>query len=379
VKILHLLGTASDEASGPTYSVQRLAREQGQQANEVQLFSQTDAPSAPSAGFTHQTFPVGHGMKRVLHSPQMSAKMRTMSVDVVHNHAMWMAQGLYALAMRRQARSPLLVTSPRGSLAPFAMQHNRWRKRALWPLQHQILAGSDLFHATADHELLDIRRLGYRQPVAVVGNGIDLPEHISPSASQIFGPRRTLLYLGRIHRLKGIDQLLDAWKVVAPAHPEWQLAIAGPLIPTSGYDLEREVSKRGLDRVIIVGPLYGEEKSRAYREAELYVLPSRGENFGITIAEALAQGTPVVACHGAPWRVLEEEKAGWWVPQGATSLATCLDAVLGISTEELAEYGRRGLELVAQEYSWNSLAQKMTTAYRYVLGQVDRPDWVHLA
>jgi hypothetical protein len=67
VKILHLLGTASDEASGPTYSVQRLAREQGQQANEVQLFSQTDAPSAPSAGFTHQTFPVGHGMKRVRH------------------------------------------------------------------------------------------------------------------------------------------------------------------------------------------------------------------------------------------------------------------------------------------------------------------------
>lgn len=377
MKILHLLGTASDEASGPTYSVQSLAREQGRQGECVHLFSQTGSPVRSSAGFAHRTFPVPLGMKRILHSPQMNAAMRTMSVDVVHNHAMWMTQGLYALAMRRRGRARILVTSPRGSLAPYAMQHNRWRKRALWPLQYRALAESDLIHATAEHEVEDIRRMGFQQPVALVSNGVDLAPQLPAASSKMFGPSRTLLYLGRIHRLKGIDELLDAWQTLEPRHTNWQLAVAGP--QADGYDLEREIARRALNRVLIVGPLYGEEKIRAYREAELYVLPSRGENFGITIAEALAQGTPVVACHGSPWQVLEERGAGWWIPHGSAALSNCLDVALDMSAAELAKYGNRGVALVTAEYAWPSLAERVTAAYAFALGEIDRPDWVHLA
>lgn len=378
MKILHLLGSATDEASGPTYSVQSLAREQALQGCHTNLFSQNGKPLAKSFNFEHRTFPVMPGMQRFLHSPQMNAAMGSMRVDIVHNHAMWMAQGLYGLSMRRRGNARALVTSPRGSLAPYAMRHNRWRKSVMWPLQHRVLAESDLLHATADHELEDIRRMGFRQPVALISNGVDLRAQLPAREERMFGAARTLLYLGRIHPLKGLDELLDAWGRVSCGHPDWQLAIAGPTPVTGGYDLEDGIARHGLERVKVTGPLYGEDKARAYREAELYVLPSRGENFGITIAEALAQGTPVIACHGAPWRVLEERGAGWWIPQGARSLVQCLDVALAKPAEELTQIGRRGLKLVTEEFAWPTLANKMMTAYSYALGQGDRPGWVHL-
>lgn len=378
MKILHLLGSATDEASGPTYSVQSLAREQALQGCHTNLFSQNGKPFETSVNFEHCTFPVAPGMQRILHSPQMNAAMRSMNVDIVHNHAMWMAQGLYGLSMRRRRKARALVTSPRGSLAPYAMRHSRWRKSLMWPLQYRVLAGSDLLHATADHELEDIRRMGFRQPVALISNGVDLPAQLPVREKRMFGAARTLLYLGRLHPLKGLDELLDAWARLSSNHPDWQLAIAGPSPVTGGYDLVDGIARRGLEQVQIVGPLYGEDKSRAFREAELYVLPSRGENFGITIAEALAQGTPVVACHGAPWRVLEERGAGWWIPQGASSLVQCLDVVLAKPADELTEIGRRGLKLVTDEFTWPALANKMIAAYAYALERGDRPGWVHL-
>jgi len=379
LKILHCLGRASDEASGPTHSVLKLARAQGSLGEETLLFSQTGEPYPPSQGFLHNTFPSSPWLSKLIHSPQMAAAMRELRVDVVHNHAMWMAQGIYAHRMRSRGGARLLVTSPRGSLARWAMEYRRWRKRLMWPVfQRGILADSDLFHATGEQEIADIRRYGFRQPIALIANGVEMPDLPDASAPARSTPRR-LLFLARIHPIKGLDNLLDAWSELQGRHPGWELAVAGPLAPDAKYDLPREVARRGLERIEILGPVFGEDKSAAYRDAELYVLPSFTENFGLTIAEALAHGTPVVTTRTTPWPMLEEQNAGWWIELGVRPLVQCLDVALALPAEELAQKGARGRKWVERNLGWQSLADKMLAAYRFALEGGNPPDFIDLA
>ncbi len=376
MRILHCLGSAIDEASGPTQSVLELARAQGAAGAEALLFSQLGQPLPASPGFAHRTFPTTGWGKRLLHSQAMAAAVRTLSVDVVHNHAMWMAQGIYARRARAERRARLLVTSPRGSLSQWAMNHHRWRKRLFWPLfQHAVLAQSDLLHATAEHELDDIRRHGLRQPVALIPNGVDLPD-LAALPGNATGNPRSLLFLARIHPVKGLGNLLDAWVELEPRHRDWRLAIAGPEEGGAGFSLAAEIAQRGLKRVDVLGPLYGDAKTAAYAGAELYVLPSFSENFGLTVAEALSCGTPVITTRATPWRTLEVERAGWWIDVGVRPLVECLDAALALAPADLAARGARGRDWVERHLGWQSLAEKMLAAYRFALDGGSAPDFI---
>jgi len=101
----------------------------------------------------------------------------------------------------------------------------KWRKRAMWPTQRRALTQANCFHVTSEKELDDVRRLGFSNRVAIIHNGIDLPalgQHIKNPAA----PRR-LLFLGRVHRLKPLDRLLESWKLLQAKFPDWELTIAG--------------------------------------------------------------------------------------------------------------------------------------------------------
>ena len=165
-------------------------------------------------------------------------------------------------------------------------------------LQEAAVRSAACFHATSEQEYRDIRRAALRQPVAIVPNGIDMPTmSAKPKASGL----RTLLYLGRIHPIKGIDDLLRAWQRVASQFRDWQLRLVGP--DNDGYraQLERLSTELKLPRVMFAGPRYGADKQAEYAAADLYVLPSHTENFGMSAAEALARGVPIITTH---WHAL---------------------------------------------------------------------------
>ena len=121
-----------------------------------------------------------------------------------------------------------------------------------------------------------------------------------PTAAKPQDRRRQLFFLGRIHPIKGINNLLRAWQVVEHRFPDWDLLIVGP--DNAGYmdEMQALAAHLRLERVAFGGPLYGEEKLRAYQAASLFVLPTHSENFGMTVAEALAAGTPAIVTQGAP-------------------------------------------------------------------------------
>ena len=199
-----------------------------------------------------------------------------------------------------------------------ALRRSWLKKKVFWAiLQGPAVRSAACFHATSEQEYRDIRRAGLRQPVAIVPNGVDIRAvSAKPKASGL----RTLLYLGRIHPIKGIDSLLRAWHRIASQFPDWQLRLVGP--DTIGYraELERLSTELQLPRVVFAGARYGADKQAEYAAADLYVLPSHTENFGMTVAEALAQGVPIVTTMGTPWQGVRERGCGWCVPADAAGL-----------------------------------------------------------
>ncbi|NNE82716.1 MAG: glycosyltransferase, partial [Alphaproteobacteria bacterium] len=133
-----------------------------------------------------------------------------------------------------------------------------------------------------------------------------------------------------------------------------------------------------LQRVEFSGPLYGEDKWRAYQEADLYVLPSHSENFGMTVAEALAAGTPVITTRGAPWAELEPRGVGWWIDIGVDALVASLQEAMTSSPEELIVRGERGREWMIQKFSWQRVGTMMDQTYQWLLHRGEMPNWVHL-
>ena len=310
----------------------------------------------------------------------LRAQCTSGQVDVVHNHGMWQMNSVYPAWATRQT-GVRLVYSPRGAFSLWAMKHGSGAKRLFWPLfQRQALRQADGFHATAESEYQDIRRLGFRQPVAIIPNGIDLPE----LPDRRHSPARTLLFLGRVHVVKGLDLLLPAWKMVQEIYPDWRLVIIGGddgYHGATGYleQIKRQASELGLKRIHFLGSLYGEQKLQAYRDAELYVLPSYSENFAVTVAEALSMETPAIVSKGAPWSGLTEQGAGWWIDIGVEPLTNCLKDVLSRSPDQLAAMGRRGREWMRRDFSWDGIGIRMAETYRWLCDRsLPVPTWVRL-
>lgn len=379
VRAVHIVPAISEEASGPSYSVVRLSEALVAQGQEVTLAALDWAP-LPSPRPFLKTFPLGLGPRRLGRSPAMKRWLaetaRAGGLDLIHNHGLWMMPNIYPGWVAGRQGVPLVV-SPRGTLSEWAMQSGSSIKRVFWPwVQKPALASTTCFHATAESEYKNIRRMGFRQPVAIIPNGIDIPDLVPKTLNESRNESRTLLFLGRVHPIKGLDMLLPVWRAVQGRFLEWRLRIVGP--DNRGYlaEMQRLASELHLERVEFSGALRGEQKWQAYQEADLFVLPTYSENFGMAVAEALAAGTPAIVTRGAPWAGLEQQGAGWWIDIGVDSLVACLEDALSHSPESLAEIGQNGRRWMEAEFSWARVGQRMVETYRWILDGGNKPNWV---
>ena len=377
MRVIHVVSAITEEASGPSYSVRRLCESLIATGTDVRLASLDWAPMSNPPAYLRR-FPFGWGPRRLGVSPRMLRWLKEEVIsgrtDIIHNHGLWMMPNVYSGRVCRNERCRLVV-SPRGTLSRWALGRNRLEKEIFWQLlQRPAVAAAAGFHATAESELEDIRRLGFRQPVCVIPNGVDIP----PLEKKPHAGRRQLLFLGRIHPVKGVDFLLRAWQAVERRFPDWDLRVAGP--DDGGYlaEIQALAAQLQLKRFTFCGPLYGDEKWRAYRNASLFVLPTHSENFGMTVAEALAAGTPAIVTRGAPWAGLVAHGAGWWIEIGIDPLVDCLEQALSISPQRLEEMGRTGHDWMRRDYSWDRIGDQFLETYRWLLHGGDTPAWVKL-
>jgi len=375
VTFIHIVPAISEEASGPSYSVVRLCDELINAGCQVELAALDWAPIANPKGYL-RVFPLGTGPRRLGRSPAMARWLADQAssgrVQLLHNHSLWMLPNVYPGRVAKSYALPFVV-SPRGTMSTWAMDSGSKVKRFFWPiLQKPALDAVTCFHATAESEYLDIRRLGFKQPVVIIPNGVDLLPFHSKAPNEM----RTLLFLGRIHPKKGLDMLLPAWRVLQDRFPDWELLIVGP--DNGGYlgKVRELANDLDLRRVDFSGPLYGVEKLKAYSNADLFILPTYSENFGMSVAEALAAGTPAIVTHGAPWSGLATHKAGWWIETDLDALIASMQEAMVLDKQILAAMGRRGRDWMAREFSWGAVGKEMARTYSWLLGRGALPSSV---
>jgi len=377
MRVAEVVPGIHEMASGPSYSVPALCRVLTRQGVDLELHvNHGSKPNGASYRFH------AHGKwdwpPRLDWSPAMRRAMRRCAerVDIIHSHGLWNMANIYpGWAMRNT--DCRLVISPRGTLSPAALRFSATKKRIIWTLwQRRAVQQATCFHATSEAEYAQIRDMHLKAPVAVIPNGIDLPDLAGRPVAK--PRRRRLLFLGRIARIKGIANLLEAWTALAPQFPDWELRITG--CDDRGHQREMKTLAAELkpERLEFTEAVYGREKSNALLAADLFVLPTRSENFGMAVAEALAHGTPAIVTKRAPWKDLETHKCGWWIDFGVEPLVECLRSALAESPEALAARGARGRDWMQRDFSWQSVGKKMLETYRWILDGGEVPDYVRV-
>jgi glycosyltransferase involved in cell wall biosynthesis len=373
VRALHVIAGLDEADGGPAYSIPALCRSLGRGGAEVQLFSVKGRDSWSGGRvpeYSERRFAQnGAGVPvvgRLRWSAGLGAELNRAGpgVEIIHDHGVWLMPNVQAGRAAARSGRPLVV-SPRGMFGAAALEFSRDVKRVFWALaQGPAIRGAACFHATSEQEYHEIRAFGLTRPVAIIPNGIDVTDADRAGP----GPRveRVALSLGRLHPKKGLDGLVRAWAAVEGAHPDWRLRIVGP--GERGYDhrLRALVAELGARRVTIEDAIYGGAKTAAYREADVFVLPSLSENFGLTVAEALAAGTPVISTKGAPWGGLATKGCGWWIDHGVEPLAVTLARAMSTPRGTLADMGARGREWMRRDFSWDRAAGDMLAVYRWL-------------
>lgn len=385
IQVLHCVGSLALQSGGPAQTVTALTDSLAAEGScSVILLSQNLRNGAVVAADPESrvdrrlacsrstwVLKAGWPLKRLL-----DTVIPKTAPALLHDNGLWMPSNHYVAIAARRFRIPLVIHT-HGMLEPWALQHRGWKKRlALWLYQRRNLETAALLFATAEQEAESIRRLGLRQPIAVIPNGVRLPvlqpnraldERVQP------GPR-TALFLSRIHPKKGLLNLVEAWGRVRPAN--WRLCLAGPDEGGHLAVVMRRIRELGLETAVeYVGEVEGDMKTALFANAELFVLPTFSENFGVVVAEALAYGVPVITTHGTPWQGLATRGCGWWIEPTVEALVETLREVLALDAVTLQQMGMKG-HAYAREFDWTSIAQQTVEVYRWVLGQGDKPDCV---
>lgn len=294
--------------------------------------------------------------------------------SIVHAHGVWDATTYWSALLARR-HGAAFVLHPRGMLEPWCLRYKAFKKKLAMALYtRRMLESVDLFVATAQQEMEAIRSLGFRQPVAVLPNGIEVPKRVRNGENRESGKRA--LFLSRIHPVKGVVNLIRAWARVAPNG--WKLTVAGPNENNYWNEVNKEIGALGLqDQIAYVGEVKGDVKERLFLGSDLFILPSFSENFGIAVAEALGYGLPVITTTGTPWQGLVERECGWWAEPSVEGLTNALQDATQRPPAELREMGDRGREY-AQEFDWSRIARQMAEVYLWLLGRGEIPACVVL-
>ena len=383
MKVVHTVAGLWEHTGGPAESVPALCRGLAEAGHRVTLITgQGELVAAVRALEPAVTVRlVRLGPYRLANYSREFAgalEQESRGAELIHTHGLWLHPNWVSARVARRGGLRLVV-SPRGMLSAWALDRRRLFKRVLWSLvDGPACRGAAFVHCTSQGEATEVRHAGCRADLAVIPNGVDTT-YFSPAqnaASSLHGVGPEVFFMSRIHPKKGLDLLLEAWAGVRAGRPEARLALAGPGEPRHVACLTEMLDGPLGGGVRYLGLVAGEERLRLLRSAAVVVLPSRSENYGMVVAEALACGTPVITTTGTPWHALPAERCGWVVEPEVAALAGALDAALRCSGDELAAMGARGRAFVVREHSLGAAVGRMVAAYEWILGRGPRPTFV---
>lgn len=313
-------------------------------------------------------------------SRNMSDFLRKSDYDIYHTNGMWMHINHSTCAIARKKGRPYIIT-PHGMLYPESLARSAWKK---WPMRKiwfdRDIRDADCIHATCNKEMENLRLLGYKGPIAVIGNPVAVPDY----TEELFNNRiynsalsNNIAFLGRLHPRKKVENILRG--VAKSTNPNLKVYIMGE--GDSGYKdfLKQEASRFGIaDRVHFLGFVNGGEKFETLAKMDALFVPSDFENFGMIIPEALIVGTPVMASLGTPWETLNTERCGWWRDNSPESIAAIINQLYRLSNEERNAMGKRGRDYILRTFAADKVATQMLSLYKWIIGEATKPDYVYV-
>ncbi len=373
LNIFMTIASLDPSTGGPAQSVPSLGEAIHKAGADVQLYVNNKTGESDQSKKTTSTF---LSVKAINDLDNMVKGLNRGGKDntVIHNHGIWLPLNHYASVTARRYNIPLII-SPRGMLEPWARSYRSWKKMIAWYFyQRRDLKAATVLQATSKQEAGNLQLLDFHIPIAIIPNGVDIPEFPEPVVKDKTN-LKTALFLSRVHPVKGLLNLVRAWAKIRPVN--WRVVIAGPDEGGHQIEIEQEIQRHELsDSFSFIGSVADQDKWELYRSADLFVLPTHSENFGIVIAEALASGTPVITTKGTPWKELVENKCGWWIDIGVEPLAEALTKAMNLSSEERQAMGQRGRRLIEQNYSWDKIGNEMLSVYEWILGKGPKPECV---
>lgn len=334
-------------------------------------------------------------------SKPLRAAVGGSAASALHTHGLWTDGSVAVHEAWRRNGVPYLV-SPHGMLDAWALRNSAWKKRiAAWWFEDAHLRHASVIHALCESERQSIRDYGLTNPVAVIPNGVHLPELSEPPKTG--GSTKALLFLGRLHPKKGLAELLHAWAhIFAVAGPAgWHLTIAGwdqggyragllrrcreggvPVIEMTVEDYLRDQrqSTAAIDpgSVVFVGSAFGDGKDQLLRRSDGFILPSYSEGLPMAVLEAWAYCLPVAMTD--PCNLPEGFASGAATklptPDWADDFRKALSDFLSQPDDQLVSMGRAGRNLVTQRFTWDRIAAQFAEVYRWLNGASQRPEWV---
>jgi len=291
--------------------------------------------------------------------------------DIVHIHALFSPVSSLSAWVCRLRNLPYILR-PLGTLDPADLRKKRWLKR----IYVALLEGPNLqkaaaIHFTAADEASTSERFGTSADSFVLPLGVEPPPPIADRSClddlAIAPDRPLVLFMSRIEPKKGLNLLVPALEKVAASGIDFQFVLAGanPQDPDYEQSILQQIQESPIaDRTIATGFVTGDVKSALLDRADLFVLPSYYENFGIAVAEAMVAGVPVLISNRVQiWDAIRETESGWVVPCELESIAAALSEALTAS----ADRDRRGYNArtcALDRYSWDAIAERAIGVYQ---------------
>jgi glycosyltransferase involved in cell wall biosynthesis len=365
--ISHVIPYFGQAQGGPVRSMRDYAEALARAGHEVVVAGAPIPGDGPDVPFderlrvergAHPRF----GMIR--YCPDLTRRIVACAPDVIHSHGLWTYASLAAGKAAVRLGVPH-VLAPCGMLLPGALRRSSLKKRLCGAMfQNRVLRQAACLHAKSEGEAEAIRARLPASRVEIIPNPVPVPDDVNRHITVANDGRpRTVLFLGRLHAVKGVERLVDAWIALANDYPDWRLVMAGPDELGLKAKMQETLRTAGLDEsVAFPGQLEGDAKWGALTSAEFFVLPSDFENFGTAAVEAMRCGKPVIATTGTPWKQLPDDDAGWCVPPDSAALAHALRDAMALPPERLEEMGRNAKH-IGDRFAPDSVAKQLIQLY----------------
>jgi glycosyltransferase involved in cell wall biosynthesis len=385
MKVLHAISGLDPVNGGPTFALMGLAEAQVRAGLDVSIAVtwQTQRGNEEMDWLRARgvkVHAIGPARGKLSKYPELEKVVddHVGAADVVHVHALWEDIQHFAARAAQRLGKPYVWT-PHGMLSPWAFDSgtvvNRVGKRLFMALRvRKNLERAAALNFTTQAERDLAARLKLSPPAIIEPVGIDLAEfeNLPPRgafrAKWNLAERPMLLFLGRLSPQKGLDVLIPAFAQLCDAGAA--LVLAGPDYDNYTAVVKSLVGRHKLgERVVFTGMLKGRERIEALVDADLFVLASRHENFGIVVAEAMACGVPCVISQEVNiWRDVVDAGAGGAAAPEAGAFAAEVEKWLADPVMRRAA-GEKGRRAALERYGWDAIARRWVEHYRGIAGE----------